>query len=174
MAASATRSKVVPALGSDEPLATVSGFDPVDEFQLNIDKCAFGSHNLITDTSHFDDCFNLNEQFVMPRDIGHILEKRAVACIASYKTAAGCSELKLDGVDFVEDESETLVMDEPVPAHHFLGIDISLHDAIGTKRKCVLSQHKYALHVLKYFTSISPGLIRRKTHTPCNDSVAVL
>jgi len=84
------------------------------------------------------------------------------------------SEVSLDGVEIGDDDAKTLIMDAPVPAHHFLGIDIELRDPVGSSRKCVLSQHNYALHVLKYFQSISPGLALRKIQTPCNDSVAVL
>ena len=112
-----------------------------------------------------------------PSNTDHVREKRAVACIASLSPKLGSedSELSLEGVELIEDDDTlTLIMDEPVNAHHFLGIDIDLKDAEGTLRKCVLSQHKFCQHVLKYFLSISPNLILRKVNTPANDSISIL
>jgi len=157
------------ALSSSEPGASAT------DQELNVNKCALSSHNYVTDSSHEDDNFALNsEMFVPPRDSGQITEAQVVACLAASKAKSNESEISLDGVSVEDDESPTLIMDEPCEAHHFLGIDISLHASVGTKRKCVLSQHKYALHILKYFASISPGLVLRKVQTPANDNICVL
>ena len=131
----------------------------------------------MTDTSHEDLLHCLNDQFVPLLSFYYISEERVVACIAKQKpnSVLEDAEISVEGVELDEDEDTlTLIMDEPAAAHHFLGIDIDLQDSIGTKRKCVLSQHKFCQHVLKYFLSISPGPILRKTHTPANDSICVL
>ena len=83
-------------------------------------------------------------------------------------------ELQLPGVVLEADDTKTLIMEAPYPATHFLGIDIELRDPVGHKRQCMLSQNKYAKHVLKYFRGMSEGLKMRKTQTPCSDSVALL
>ena len=41
---------------------------------LNVEPCAFGSHNFVTDTSHEDFLHCLNEQFVPPLSADHISE----------------------------------------------------------------------------------------------------
>eukprot|EP00959_Pyramimonas_sp_CCMP1952_P081437 1701435-Pyramimonas_sp.AAC.1 len=103
--------------------------------ELCVDQCSFGSHNYATDSSHQDERIHLNGMFCPPHNVGQ------TACIAQVMEDGGRAprqsdtrEVPFPGVVVGGDESQTLIVDKPVVAHHFLGIDISLREPGGHSR----------------------------------------
>ena len=78
---------------------------------------------------------------------------------------------QFDGVYLESDTSKMYFdMDEPEPVSRFLGMEIKLYPAEGTKRKATIGQNEYCNYIIKKFKAEALQDKLRKAHTPANDN----
>ena len=65
--------------------SVVEDGDHASRQELCVDRCSFGSHNYVTDSSHQDECIQFNGTFCPPHDVGR------TACSAQVMEDGDCA-----------------------------------------------------------------------------------